>query len=283
LHPLNQVLLKVDKALNDEIVTDSGVKLFLDPSYSKEWHSAVTATVAGLPIKPSLKDKKILDNINEGDEVAMSYQVVADLEFKGDGNRFMKVTEDNPYFQEYASGAGEWIKCYALPTRKGLAKATWVGTYFDKRNNFIDGCQGGESDLQRWMSQFQFDKTDIYNHCNLFSYNGEDYWKANPNQIFAKKVDGHIVAVGNRIICKPIDEPLPAEMKGNIIQTTDVKIRFQDRARVISSPIESIKKDYIISFRPIDIERYEIWGQTYYLINERFVQGVWQKKNKDNS
>lgn len=275
--PVNQVLLKVDKALNDEIITDGGLKLYLDPTYKKEQNVAVTATVCDLPKKVSKKEQRFLSKVNIGDEVAMSYQVVADLEFKGDGHRFMPTTEDNPYQQEYANGRGEWVRCYALPTRRGIAKATWVGVYINKLGQFIDGCQGTESEVSRWKAQFEFGKTDIYSHCNLFHFNKQDYWKADPSQIFAKKTDGHIVAVGNRIICKPIDEELPTHLKGNIIQTQDIKIRYQDRARVISSTRNDIKKDYIISFRPCDIEKYEMWGQTYYLINERFIQGVWSK------
>lgn len=276
--PINQVLLKVDKALNDEIVTDGGLKLYLDPTFSKEWNAAVTATIFEIPAKVSKKDKRFLSQISIGDEVAMSFQVVADLEFKGDGDRFMATTEDNPHQQEYANGKGEWLRCYALPTRKGINKATWVGVYSNKRGEFIDGCQGSESDLARWKSQFPFGKTDIYNHRNLFSYNDNNYWKADPDQIFAKKVNGHVVAVGNRIICKPIDEDVPREKNDLIIRTQSIKLRYQDRARVISSTRKDIKKDYIISFRPMDIEKYTLWGQEYYLINERFVQGVWEKK-----
>lgn len=278
--PLNQVLLKVEKALNDEIITDSGIKLYLDGSYSKEWNAAVTAKVAELPIKVNQKQKSIAEKISVGDEVAMSYQVISHLEFKSDSHRFMEVTEENPYFQEFANGKGEWIKCYALPARRGIAKAIWVGTYFDKRGQFIDGAQGTESDVQRWKSQFEYGKTDLYNHCNYFSYNGQDYWKADLNQIFAKKVDGHIIAVGDRIICKPIEEDVPANVKQSLNYNGDLKIRYQDRGRVISSTRNDIKKDYIISFQANHVEKYDLWGKQYFLIKERFVQGVWEKNNK---
>lgn len=273
--PLTQVLLKVEKALNDEIITDGGLKLFLDSSYSKEWNAAVTATVSELPIKINSKEQKIADQISIGDEVAMSYQVVSDLEFKGDGEQFLQTTEDNPYVQEYATGSGKWIRCYALPTKKGLAKATWVGAYFDKNMNFIDGCQGDEAVLSRWKSQFSFNKTDIYNHVNLFSYNKQDYWKANLDQIFAKKVNGHVVAVGNRIICKPIESEVPDEVKKSLSYNGEMKVRYQDRGRVISSNKEGIKKDYVISFQPNHCEKYTLWGTDYFLINEKFVQGIY--------
>lgn len=276
MQPLSQVLLSIPKALNDELITDSGLKFYLDPTYKKEWNAAVTATVEELPVKYNEKEQKILCNISKGDEVAISYQVVADLEFKGDGDRFQRVTEENPYVQEFANGKGEWIRCYALPTRKGIKKATWVGAYTDKYGKFIDGCQGDQSDLERWMSQFPFGKTDIYNHCNLFSFRKQSYWKADPGQIFAKKVNGRVVAIGNRIICKPIDEELPYEMKGKIIETRDIKLRYQDRARVISSTRKDIKKDYIVSFQPNHVEKYTLWGVEYYLINERFVNGLWK-------
>jgi hypothetical protein len=275
--PLNQILLTVEKKFQDELITDSGIKLYLDGTFEKNWNAAVTATVSQLPIKYSKQDKKTLDQINVGDEVAMSYMVVADLEFKGDGDRFQPTTEENPYLQEYANGKGEWIRCYALPVRKGIAKAIWVGAYTDKTGRLIDGCQGTESELARWKSQFQFGKTDIYNHCNLFSYNKQDYWKADPNQIFAKKINGHVVAVGNRVICKPIEEKVPDEVKKSLMYKDDVKIRYQDRGRVISSNKEGIKKDYVVGFQPNHVEKYQLWGQDYFLINEKYVNGIWSK------
>lgn len=274
------MLLRVDKALNDEIITDSGVKLFIDPTYRKEWCSAVTATIVELPVKSSPKDKKILKHLRPGDEVCMSYQVVADFEFADDTSRFMQATEDNPYCKEFVNGNGDWVRCYALPKFKGLSKIQWVGVYQDKFKRVISGVQGTEREMERWMAQFQFGKTDIYSFSNYFEYNGNDYWKCNPSQIFARRVDGHLVAVGDRVICKPIEEDVPDEIKRSLAYSGDVKIRYQDRGRVISGGKEKgLKKDWIVSFNPGHCEKYEFFGKQYFLIKQNYIQGIWQSRS----
>lgn len=275
--PVTQVLLHIDKALQDEIVTESGLKLFFDGSYQKNWSATVTATIVALPINPHPKYKKIFSQLNIGDEVAVSYQVVSDLSFQGDAKQFIQSTEENPHLKEFVNGMGEWIRMYALPKRSGLSGPTWVATYTNKYRQFIDGVQGDEEEVYRWMAQFPFGKTDIYTFKNFFEYEGEKYWKADIDDVFAKKVKGHLVAVGDRIICKPIEELVPEPYLIKEHRGHEVKMRYQDRARVVSGGKEKgIKKDDIVSFNPNHLEKYTFYGKEYHLINQNLVLGKWQ-------
>lgn len=274
--PITQVLLRIEKAFQEELTTDSGLKLFLDPSYSKNWYCAVTATIAELPIKYNSKDKKIIDSLKVGDEVGVSYRIVSDFAFRGDSEQFMQTTEDNPHLKEFVNAKGEWVRMYALPKRAGTDGHIWVGVHLNSRMELIDGKQGDEEEVYRWMSQFPFGKTDIYTFNNFFEYEGSDYWKCDPDDIFAKKVKGHLVAVGNRIICKPIEHDVPQEALIAQHRGHNVKIRYTDRARVLSGGKEKgIKKDDTISFDPKILERYEFFGKPYYLVNQDFVLGKW--------
>lgn len=275
--PVSQVLLTIPKALSDELITDSGVKFYLDPEYHKEQNVAVVATIAALPIKYSKQDKKILDQLKVGDEVCVSYSIVADFEFKSDSDRFMKATEDNPYVEEYTNSKGEWVKIYAVPNLKGLSKIQWVGVYQDRNRKVIDGTQGTERDVKRWLSQFQIGKTDIYNFNNYFEYNGAEYWKCSPNLIFAKKENGHLVAIGDRVISRPIEEDVPREIARAIVTTTDdVKIRYQDRGKVLTGGKEiGIKKEQTISFPPLFNEKYKFYNKDYFLIRQKYIGGIW--------
>jgi hypothetical protein len=275
--PISQVLLTIDKALQDELITDSGLKFYIDPSFRKEWQASVTATIEYLPVKSGAKEREILSKINVGDEVAISYRTVADFEFKGDGARFMATTEGSDHYREFVNGRSEWVRVYALPSRKGLADLVWVGFHLNKFHDIISGVQGTQSEVERWMSQFPFDKTDVYTFNNLFSFGGKDYWKCNVCDIFAKRVKGHLVAVGNRIICKPIEEDVPESILQNIRHHSSVKVRYIDRARVLSDPNKTFKKDEIISFDPNKVEKYEFWGKQYFLIREDLVLGKWHK------
>jgi hypothetical protein len=278
LEPLSQVLLEIEKPLQDQLITDSGLKLYIDPTYKKEWQASVTARIAKLPSKYSPKEKAILDQLKVGDEVAVSFRVVADFEFKGDGHRFMPSREDNKYVREYFNGRGEWLSMYALQKRSGFTDVPmWAGILQDKYRNFVDGTQGSEEQVERWLSQFPMGKTDDYTFANFFEQGGNDYWKCDIGDIFAKKVKGHLVAVGNRVICKPIDESVPVNVAILLNPKGDeVKIRHQDRGRVLSGGKSiGVKRDQTVSFQPNHCEKYSFWGKDYYLIRDNLVCGVW--------
>jgi len=275
--PITQVLLKIEVALQDTLITDSGLKFYLDPSYAKEQNVAVSATIVALPINPLPKHNKIVSRLKVGDKVAISYDVVADFKFAGDGNRFMQATEDNPHIKEFYNGKGETVRVYAMAKRAGFAGVIWIGVHLDKRRELIDGVQGDESTLERWLCQFPFGKTDVYQFNNFFEYDGNDYWKCDPDQIFAVKRKGHLVAVGDRIITKPIDEEVPDQFLINDNGLAEkITMRHKDRGRVISGGKEKgIKKEDIVSFEPQFIEKYDFFGQQYFLIKENFVLGKW--------
>lgn len=273
--PINQVLLRIDSAFQEEIITDSGLKLYFDPTYRKEQNVSVIATIVALPLKVNPKHKYIYDSLKAGDEIAMSYRVVADFEFQSDAKRFMQTTEDNPHIKEYINARGEWVKAYALP---GKISKIWVGIYQDRNRNIIDGMQGSEAQMERWLAQFPLGKTDIYTFNNLFSYKGKNYWKCDVDDIFAKKVKGHWVAVGDRTICKPIDEIVPDSILVGELKGQDVKIRYQDRGKILTGgKRKGLKKDEVVSFNPRYLEKYSFENKEYYLINEQLINGTWGK------
>jgi len=275
--PLNQVLLTIPQALTEELITDSGLNLYIDASYNKHWQCAVTAVIADLPLKVPSQHKYIFDNLKVGDEVAISYRIVADFTFGSDSGQFIQATEDNPHVREFVNGRGEWVKVYALPKRSGLPGIMWVATYTDSKRQFIDGVQGDESEVERWLSQFPFGKTDVYKFNNYFEFEGKDYWKADLDDIFAKKVKGHWVAVSDRIICKPIEEKVPDSMLIGEHKGHNVKVRYEDRGRVMTGgKSKGIKKDNVVSFDQRHLEKYTFDNKEFFLINEKLVNGTWQ-------
>lgn len=273
--PITQVLVQVEKAFEDELITDSGLKFYISPDYKKEWQCSVVATIAALPIKVDPKFKHIFDELKVGDEIAVSYRIVADFTFVSDALRFMQVTEDNPYMREYVNAKGEWVKVYAL-TIPGRNLVKWVGVYQDARLKVISGAEGTESDVERWLAQFPLGKTDIYSFNNLFEHDGQDYWKCDLDEIFAKKVKGHWVAVGDRVLCKAVQERVPDERLIGEHKGHKVEMRYQDRGKVITGgKKKGLKKDEVVSFNPKHLERYTFENLEYYLINENLVNGRW--------
>lgn len=275
--PLSQVLLTVDKPQQDSITMDSGLKLWINPDYNKEWNVTVVATVAALPVNPPPEYKHILDKIKVGDEICVSYMVVASFDFADDGKRFMQSTEDNDYYKEFMNGKGERVRVQAMPKRSGIKGIIWAGVYTDKRGEFIDGVQGDESTVERWLSQFPFGKTDTFSFNNYFEYNGIDYWKCGLDEIYAVRKRGHLVAIGDRVITKPVDEVLPDQyfIDGTGLPQK-VVIRKQDRGRIISGGSDmGLKKDQIINFDPRHAEKYKFFGKDYLLIKKKLILGKW--------
>lgn len=278
-HPLHCALVQFESAFQDEIVTPSGLRLYLDSSYNKNFTVTVTGTIAALPIKAKTpKEQKILDQLSIGDEVCVSYLVIHDLDYISDGEQFMETSEGSDLMRSWQNAKGEKLEVIALPAIHSF-NPTWVGYYKSKRNELIDGVQGSQSTVEKWLAQFPLGKTDRYTFNNLFSFNGQEYWKCEFSQIYAKKHKGHIVSVGEKIICLPIDEEIPDFVKADLRNITgDVKIRYQDRARVLHSGINKrFKKDEIIAFNPAFLEKYEFFSKEYYIISDHLVHGKYVK------
>lgn len=273
-NPLTGILVSIDRAFQDELTTPSGLKLFLDGSYRKNFTATVTGKISALPITAkSAEHKKILRQLSIGDEVAFTYKVVADIDYVPDGGQFMPTTEGNDRQREWISGYGEKLHVYCLRNPKTWSDI-WIGYYLDRYNQHVDGVQGDQEEVERWLSQFPIGKTDRYTHTNLFNLNGKNYWKCELDQIIAKKVKNAPVSVSNRVICSPVEEAVPLDIKMHLVKFgEDAKIRYQDRAKVISghTNLKGVKRGDTVMFPERFVEKYELWGKEYYLINKMFV------------
>lgn len=80
--PVDNYIIKLDKAFQDEITTPGGLKLYMDTHYSPEWNTTVTGTIVSLPNRLSKRPElrgKVIEGA-EGEEVIISYMVVYDME-----------------------------------------------------------------------------------------------------------------------------------------------------------------------------------------------------------
>ena len=159
--------LQVEKALNDEIITESGLKFYIDGSWNPETHATVTGKVVALPINgkhPALKQLK------KGDDVAFSYAVCSETVFKDDSMNFIEATEGSDYMKQWFNGKGEKVSVMAIP---GGFNGIWVGTYNDKHGNLLDGRQGSEKEINRFLAQFSFGDGSELRFKNLMEVNGK--------------------------------------------------------------------------------------------------------------
>lgn len=269
----NNLFIKIDKALIDEISTESGFKLYLAPEYNFEHNATISGTIAEIP-------KSFNGKISKGDSVAFSYHVVSDREFPNTADFFVPISEPSSSIRIWQNGRGEKLRMMA---HQGAISVFWTGVFFNKYGQFEQekSTQGTESQVERWMhTNFKFGTCEKFLYKNLLSINNQDYWKCSYENIFAKKEGDKIIALGDRIICKFIDIPVSRrvkEIKGIKLPDTKVEIRLTDRAEVISGGEEmGIKEGDVISFNERYMETYELWGNKYALIKKSRVEGKWQ-------
>ena len=78
---------------------------------------------------------------------------------------------------------------------------------------------------------------------------------------------GHWVAIGDRVICKPVQERVPDERLIDAHKGHKVEMKYQDRGRVVTGgKSKGIKKDDLVSFNPRYLEKYDFSGTEYYLM-----------------
>lgn len=271
MRTISTFLLEVDTPLIEKLKLANGVELYFEGRYGDRFSHNVTteARVAYVPL--GVKD------IAVGEEVAISYRIVSKRIFPNNSTQFYPsvVSQDNNY--------GEWVTATGFQLRILAFKTTtnakqWTGV-LTRNGQWIDGCQGDEPTIERWKAQFPFGNKSKFTYQNLVDIDGQVFWKAGRGDIFAKKVEGKIISVSDRIICKPIEVDIT--QRYNIINGVHLPDKtllqaWGDRGVVVSTPAHTtaIREGEVIGFRPDLAEKYTLWGQEYYLVNKKYVHSI---------
>jgi len=93
--PVNRIFVTADKIWDDEIVFDSGVKLFKDTTYEPEWHVHIHGYVATLPLefRADKMNNGVPCDVQPGDKVYFHYFTLKEDENRVtvDGTDFFQV------------------------------------------------------------------------------------------------------------------------------------------------------------------------------------------------
>lgn len=256
----NKILLRLDRKYAEEIITEGGLKLYLDPSYRPEWNATVTGTVVA-----NSKGSKI----PTGTKVYFSYMVVNKRDFGSNADYFASVKEGNEYDREYTNQDGLTIRVKARP---GIVSLKWHGVLIDKNFDYIDGVQGTQSDVERWLSQFKFGGNDQMVYKNLVEVNGKDYWVADESQVFAYLDGKKIKPLNDFVLMKSIEfditQLLALQQKNSgIIPNT--KLRMEGMAKIEISGDKKYRKGEIVFFNNAYVQQYEFDGQHYLVLNKK--------------
>ena len=278
LNTVDMLLVEIPKAIEDEIIISDGLKLYFDASYSPEWNVCTVGMARVIP--------DTLPNIKEGDEVAISYFVVADRTYPDYSDSFFPVMEESPFQGKWKNGKGQWLTRIVMPTPTKIL--VHCALLQDDRMNLIYGVDGSESDVSRWLSQFSFQDTGKYTHTNQIQVGEKIFWKVEDFNIFAKRIGDEIVSVSDRVILEPIEVDLTTRyMLQGLLEKPDdtVKGMYTDRGVVISGGESmGLKKGDIAGFEPKYCERYKIWGKECFLLKESRIDVIWHhEKNFSNN
>lgn len=78
------IIVTMDKAFEDEIVTESGIKFYKDTTYNAEWSTTCIGKVVSAPAiiskRPDLRG--LSNEVNDGDTIFFSYMVVFDGDYR---------------------------------------------------------------------------------------------------------------------------------------------------------------------------------------------------------
>jgi hypothetical protein len=278
IKPVNKVLVTIPKEFEDEICTESGFKLFKDPSYSKEWNASVTGRVAMLSDLVSEENKGIYDELDLGTEVAFDFKVVADFDYVSDQEHFHEITpEGSKFIRKFVNKKGFWINIRAYQTHFGRK---WSGWLQDRFMNYVDGVEGLERDLERWLSQFTFGKTDSFVFKNKIFVDKKPYWVCDFQQIIARKVQDEWVAMPPYVICKPLEVDVTKRVSmtagGIHLPDSSIKMRFYDRGvHLNGAEGMGIKKHEVIAFEEKYLYKNVIEGVEYFFIKQYHVDGTY--------
>lgn len=270
--PKENYLVTVESKYTEEIILSNGMKLFLDSSYHPEQHATVLGKICSIPKNNSL-------NLSIGDEVFFSFVVIGQRDYAEVGAVYHSMFEgDNQYFQRYRNGKGHTVTIVSMP---GIIGKIWVGTHLDDRGNLVSGCQGSESEVSRWKSQFTIGNGGTFKYKNLLNIEGQEQWVVKPEFIFARKRGKKLEPLGDRLILKPIKVEVPREtLREMLVKIPDSAVFAEHRNKSELQYFDKntgYPKGTIIGYEPKYIESYTVNGEKYQLLRVRRILGTYQK------
>jgi co-chaperonin GroES (HSP10) len=81
MQPIYKIFVTIDKRFQDEVVTQSGVTIYKDPTFNPEENSTTVGIVAAIPAKHD-KNSFLPDfqfNVKEGDKLYFNFNITIDL------------------------------------------------------------------------------------------------------------------------------------------------------------------------------------------------------------
>ncbi len=278
--PTDKILVKLDRAFNDEIKTSSGLVLFQDTSYSPEQHVTIQGEVIAIPDKLSSDPfkKDIVPEVEVGDTLFFSYTVVFDRDSLDDPEALYEVEENS-----WRNQNGFELKMAPIPAQLSAmmtGKSIWVGVYTDPEGEMVDMYHGKKSEVESWLTQFRFTQRDEMRYTNLLF---DNIWVVDYQWAIMAKRDGKYIPIGGYVMIEPtvIDLSLTFSDGTNLILPEYMKKAVkvgEGKVLAIGTPKKNqvklgIEEGDVIIYNPRYAEKYVIDGKEVDMVKSHKIYG----------
>lgn len=271
--PFDNVFVEIKARYDDEIHFNSGVKLYVDPSFNPNFHATVEGIVHSVPVNLRHSNAKINPIIRPGDTVLFSYKTVGDITFQDNTHLFRMTTKEEGYFTTWMNQERDTIRL-----EKGLKDNQWVAIYTDKRGDLVAGRTGNHGECEGWISSnFKFADGEGFTYDNRFYYDDKELWKVDYSLIFAIRRNGHMRMTGDYLLFEPIVENRPELIgKSTLIRTEGDRMCIREDKgwlRCGARGREGMREGDVLLFDANMKEKYNVEGHPVYIVKRQYVIG----------
>lgn len=288
----NNILVRLDKAFQDQIITTGGLRLYKDVEFRPEWNATIEGEVMSVPLSVTVGDGKIQSinfdrpKINQivcpGDRIIFSYLVASSRSHTDNNFDIFKEDQFDPFGDPYVT---TWTNGRGLKlVRVYMQNNVWECGVFDtKSKEVIERMRGDELEVENFMGKHMPTKQVSLSHKNILEHEGRIYFKVDYSQAFAiKKSSGEFEMIGDYVLLAPISEPSEQLKEGGalFVYNKEQHQNFIAIGKIISigEPLKGDKKirstagqNVLLDIRYV--EKYEIDGEDYWIVKQKYILG----------
>lgn len=266
--PTDCILVEVTSKYDDELHFQSGVKLFIDPSFNPNFHATIEGIVHSVP-RVMRSNKDIDQIVRPGDTVLFSYKTVGDTSFRGNTDLFRMTTKSEGFMTEWRNQDGHNIHMEKGP------KNMWMAVYTGKRGEYIAGKVGTHGEVENWVAtNFKFATGEGFTYDNKIEYRGKELWRVDYSMIFAIRRDGHMNMCGEYVLVEPIVEERPKMISLHLERTPaqEFEVR-EDKGWCRCGGKGDFRDGDVVMINPDLKEKYNIQSAPFYIVKRKYVLG----------
>lgn len=269
--PADTVFVEIKNRYEDELKFDSGVTLYVDPSYNPNFHATMEGVVHSVPKTLKYDNASTNPIIQPGDEVLFSYKLVGDVTFDGGPHLFRMITKEEGYYTEWQNPDRESIRMEKHFSGK------WAAVYTDKRGELVAGKVGSAGEVENWVAtNFKFASSEGFTYDNQFFWEGKELWKVDYSFVFAIRRNGRLKMVGDYVLVEPIVEKRTKMISLHLERPEGDRLCILEHkgwCRCGGSKRYGYRDGDVIIFNPDLKEKYNFRGRPMYIVRRQFIFG----------